>query len=207
MMKRSRLSLLLLFFLLLAGCGEGTPDEEVILGEIRSVQHFELTEMELTESFIIRGSGTTIEGIRSLSEAADYVDNLLRPGDRIGVYSFTHTAIAYLDLSRLSTDKVRVEGKKVWLTLPPVEVKLAGRSPTLEVLHERVTGTKRPITSEERKKLQDEASQRTTARLRPGSATYDLLCRRGERQATAYFSGLLHARGYEMVHIAFDRHE
>ena len=88
-----------------------------------------------------------------------------------------------------------------------MEVKLAGRSPTLEVLHERVTGTKRPITSEERKKLQDEASRRTTARLHSGSATNDLLCRRGERQATAYFSGLLHARGYEMVHIAFDRHE
>ena len=207
MMKKSRLSLLLFLFLLLAGCGEGVPDDEAILGEVRSVQHFELTEMELTESFIIRGSGTTIDGIRSLSEAADYVDNLLRPGDRIGVYSFTHTAIAYIDLRELGTDKVRVEGKKVWLTLPPVEVKLAGRSPTLEVLHERVTGTKRPITSEERKELQDEASRRTAARLRPGSATYDMLRQRGERQATAYFRGLLHSRGYEMVQIAFDRHE
>ena len=206
MMRRSRLTLLLLL-LLLAGCGEGVPDDEAILGEIRSVQHFELTEMELTESFIIRGSGTTIDGIRSLSEAADYVDNLLRPGDRIGVYSFTHTAIAYIDLSRLRIDKVEVEGKKVRLTLPPVEVKLAGRSPTLEVLHERVTGTKRPISSEERKALQDKASLRTAARLRPGSATYDMLRQRGERQATAYFSGLLHARGYEVVHIAFDRYE
>ena len=67
-MRKSRLSFLLFLFLLLVGCGEVVPDDEAILGEVRSVQHFELTEMELTESFIIRGSGTTIEGIRSLRD-------------------------------------------------------------------------------------------------------------------------------------------
>lgn len=204
----SKLLPLLLSLLMAVGCSSSTTeDKALVMSAVRSVEQLELTEMELTETFVIRGSGTTFSGIRSPKEAADYVDNLLRPGERIGVYAFTHTALALIDLSQLSEEDVQVEGRSVRVTLPPVEVKLAGRSPTLEVLHERVTGTKRPITAEERKRMQDEASRRTRQRLQKGSPTYELLRQRGERQARAYYTGMLHARGYEEVRIDFESHE
>jgi hypothetical protein len=198
--------LLLLLALLLPSCGSDRPAEEPtkVVGAIRSVAYLELAEMELTETFVIRGSGNTLESIRTVDEAAKYLDNILRPGDRVGVYSFTHTAIAYLDLSALGDEAVQAEGTSVRLTLPPVRVRLAGRSPTTTVLHERVTGSKRHITSEERKELMDEASRRTADRLRPGTTTYDLLRRRGEVQARAYYRGMLHAAGYDQVTITFD---
>lgn len=202
----SKLLPLILTLLLGVGCSSSsTGDKTLVMSAVRSVEQLELTEMELTETFVIRGSGTTFSGIRTPKEAADYVDNLLRPGERIGVYAFTHTALAFIDLSQLSDEDIRVEKKSVHMTLPPVEVKLAGRSPTLEVLHERITGTKRPITAEERKRMQDEASRRTRARLQQGSPTYTLLQQRGEKQARAYYTGMLHARGYEEVRVDFDR--
>lgn len=107
--------LVLLLTLLLPSCGTDPVAEEPtkVVGAIRSVAYLELAEMELTETFVIRGSGNTLESIRTVDEAAKYIDNLLRPGDRVGVYSYTHTAIAYLDLSALGDEAVQAEGTAV----------------------------------------------------------------------------------------------
>lgn len=206
-MKHPKSSLLILLLLLSACSGSGEdslPGEEALVGMIRSTERLELAEMELTEVLVIEGSGTTLSGVRTLDEAAKYIDNLIRPGGRIGVYAFTHTAVSYLDLSEVTPEDVTIHGQSVTLRLPPIGVILLGRSPDLEVLHERVTGTKRPISSEERKALQDEATERTRERLRPGHATGDLLRRKGAVRATAFYRGMLHSAGYEEVSIIIE---
>lgn len=53
--------------------------------------------------------------------------------------------------------------------------------------------------------MQDKASRQAVQRLQPGSVRHTDMVQRAERQAEAYFTGILHARGYEYVTINIEK--
>lgn len=192
---------------LLSGCTDGRQkDSNAVVGHLREVGKLELVEQRSEEVILISGSGESLSTIGSLDDAFTYLDDLFRVGDRVGVYSFSHYAIAYLDLTELTTDDVRIHSgaKSVHLQLPKIQVEPIGRSGQIKLLHERVTGNRRPITTEERSKIQEKATQQALERLKPGSTNYNDLVRQAKDQAKSYFTGLLRSRGYEEVTIDFD---
>lgn len=200
--------------LLLAGCStEKLPDETELFHNLQEVRKLDLLEMRTEETIIISGSPYTLQSIRSLDDAMDYLDDLLRTGNRVGVYSFANYVGAFIDLGALDEQAVRVDVKRkeVSLTLPAVQVEPLGRGTTLTKLHERVTGTRKNITNEERTALQNKASELLRRRIAPGMPLYTDLVIRAQDKARAYYTGMLHARGYEVVTVSFDqelfRHE
>lgn len=200
--------------LLLAGCStEKLPDETELFHNLREVRKLDLLEMRTEETIIISGSPYTLQSIRSLDDAMGYLDDLLRTGNRVGVYSFASYVGAFIDLGALDEQAVRVDvqRKEVSLTLPAVQVEPLGRGTTLTKLHERVTGTRKNITNEERTALQNKASELLRRRIAPGMPLYTDLVIRAQDKARAYYTGMLHARGYEVVTVSFDqelfRHE
>lgn len=200
--------------LLLVGCStEKLPDETELFHNLREVRKLDLLEMRTEETIIISGSPYTLQSIRSLDDAMGYLDDLLRTGNRVGVYSFESYVGAFIDLGALDEQAVRVDvqRKEVSLTLPAVQVEPLGRGTTLTKLHERVTGTRKNITNEERTALQNKASELLRRRIAPGMPLYTDLVIRAQDKARAYYTGMLHARGYEVVTVSFDqelfRHE
>ena len=192
----------LLFLLSLFGCSDSPKHN--LPGEIRKVAKLELAETEVERTFVIRGKewkdiGSIQEGLRNIGE-------LLKPGERIGVYSFRNFAVAYIDLTQFRDEDIKVSEKErtVTLTLPAVRVESIGRSTTINVLHERVSGSKEPIKPEEKKALQDKASAEFLESIRPGEPLYEELADKAEKKAEAFFSGLLNASGYILVKVTFE---
>lgn len=205
-MRRISLIPIGIVLLLLHACGhDNEPIREAVLNSINQVGKLELVEQRSEEVILISGSGESLSTIGSLEDTMTYLDDLLRVGHRVGVYSFSHLAIAYIDLTDLSLDDVTIDSDdRITINLPTIHVEPIGRSGEIRLLHERVTGTKRPITAEERTKVQDEASRQARERLLPGTPNHTALVRQAQEQAIAYFTGLLRSRGYEDVTIHFN---
>ena len=173
--------------------------------ELREVGKLELVEYRSEEIFVISSDQKSLESIRSFEEAANYLSSLFEIGDRIGIYSFDFYTIAYINLYNLQDSDLQYdqENKSIQLTLPPIEVEPIGRGGTLKLLHERVNGNKKSITSEERQNMQRQAVALAKQNLRPGTPKYQELVTKAQSKAQAYFTSILRARGYEEIEIRF----
>lgn len=207
-LKKSNIPGAILAFVctLFVSCSGG--EESRLSDTIRETGKLELIETEEEDTFVIRGKEW--KDIDSIEEGLRHLSELLKPGERIGVYSFRSYAVAYIDLTLFRDEDLTLseDEKTASLTLPAVQVESIGRSTTINVLHERVSGSQTQITPEEKKALQDHASALFLSDLKPGAALHDEMKRKGEEKAAAFFRGLLRANGFDRVQIAFsDRKE
>lgn len=207
-LKKSNIPGAILTFVctLFVSCSGG--EESRLSDTIRETGKLELIETEEEDTFVIRGKEW--KDIDSIEEGLRHLSELLKPGERIGVYSFRSYAVAYIDLTLFRDEDLTLseDEKTASLTLPAVQVESIGRSTTINVLHERVSGSQTQITPEEKKALQDHASALFLSDLKPGAALHDEMKRKGEEKAAAFFRGLLRANGFDRVQIAFsDREE
>lgn len=141
----------------------------------------------------------------TLEEISNYLNNLLTIGDRVGIYSFENFSIAYIDLAQFSDEDITLNPSRqsIHLHLPAIQVEPIGRSGKVRKLHERVTGMEQNITSEERRLMQNKASELAIKALAPGTQKHQDLVAQAEQKARAYFTGMLHSRGYSEVVISF----
>lgn len=203
-MRYIPLQILLLLTLLLS-CKPEEGRKVIQPNELREVGKLELIEYRSEEIFVISSDQKSLESIRSLEEVADYLNSLFEIGDRIGIYSFDFYTIAYINLYNLQDSDLQYdqENKSIQLTLPPIEVEPIGRGGTLKLLHERVNGNKKSITSEERQNMQRQAVAHAKQNIRPGTPKYQELVTKAQSKAQAYFSSILRSRGYEEIEIRF----
>lgn len=203
-MRYIPLQILLLLTLLLS-CKPEEGRKAIQPNELREVGKLELVEYRSEEIFVISSDQMSLESIRSFEEAADYLSSLFEIGDRIGIYSFDFYTIAYINLYNLQDSDLQYdqENKSIQLTLPPIEVEPIGRGGTLKLLHERVNGNKKSITSEERQNMQRQAVAHAKQNIRPGTPKYQELVTKAQSKAQAYFSSILRSRGYEEIEIRF----
>lgn len=203
-MRYIPLQILLLLTLLLS-CKPEEGRKVIQPNELREVGKLELIEYRSEEIFVISSDQKSLESIRSLEEVADYLNSLFEIGDRIGIYSFDFYTIAYINLYNLQDSDLQYdqENKSIQLTLPPIEVEPIGRGGTLKLLHERVNGNKKSITSEERQNMQRQAVAHAKQNIRPGTPKYQELVTKAQSKAQAYFSSILRSRGDEEIEIRF----
>ena len=196
---------ILLILTLLLSCKPEEGRKVIQPNELREVGKLELVEYRSEEIFVISSDQKSLESIRSLEEAADYISSLFEIGDRIGIYSFDFYTIAYINLYNLQDSDLQYdeESKSIQLTLPPIQVEPIGRGGTLKLLHERVNGNKKSITSEERQNMQRQAVSLAKRNLLPGTPKYQELVTKVQSKAQAYFTSILRARGYEEIEIRF----
>lgn len=195
----------LFMLLLMAAC---TKEEEMgapVASELHEVGKLELVEYRTEEIFIISPKEQSLKSIMTLEELSNYLSDLLTIGDRVGVYSFENYSIAYIDLTQLRDDDIHFDSstKSIQLTLPAIQIEPIGRSGNIRKLHERVSGLQGSIKSEERRQMQNEASQLAIKALAPGTPKHKELVEQAEQKARAFFTGMLHARGCKEVTITF----
>lgn len=199
------LFLILLISLLTTGCSNEEQTNAITPIELHEVGKLELVEYRSEEIFVISDKHQSITDISSLEDAAEYLNSLLQVGDRIGVYSFDFYTIAYIDLHQLEDRDILWDAtnKSIQVTLPPVEIEPIGRGGEIRLLHERVNGNKKSITSNERQNMQRQAIGLAKKNLLPGTPKYQEIVTKAQNKARAYLTGMMKARGCQEVTIRF----
>lgn len=165
------------------------PAVEVV-SELRRVNRLSLAEMSINKVGTISDSGAT--GFASLL-------NMLKVGDRIGVYSYHTYLEAYMDLDALDAADLEVyqDRRLVKLRLPAIQVRLSGRDATVTEEHYRVTGMRSTISPVERAQLKELMNTTLRQELKSTDEYGERLRANAREKAVGYFSALLQMMGYD----------
>lgn len=185
----------LFFFPILTGCGEKEHPVDVY-HRLRDVDRLELSRMTVGKVGMI--SDPVFSEANGFSGKMEALFDAMKPGVRIGVYSYDTYLVAYVDLAQLRPEDVVIdsETKTAEIHLPPVRVMTDGREPQLHEVHYRVTGMRSAITPAERAKLKSQMAAEVKKQMVGNGAATEALRESAEAKAKSWFTDLLENWGY-----------
>ncbi|MCM1369943.1 MAG: DUF4230 domain-containing protein [Candidatus Amulumruptor caecigallinarius] len=122
-------------------------------------------------------------------------------GKRIAVYSYNAYLDAYIDLSQLRESDLVFDDeiKSVTISLPPVEVEIAGRDMELKKEYENIGFFRSNLDSKERAEMKELANSSFLKEVNENPVFKRNLVGRAENAATGYFKALFEKNGYSAV--------
>ncbi len=122
-------------------------------------------------------------------------------GSRVAAYSYDIYLKAYVDLDKLDPQDIRVDDqeKTIYLTLPPVEIEVAGRSPELRKEYEHIGIFRSKPDSRERAELKEIANKDFEKEMKSNPEYIRQLRQTAERKARSWMTALGQSRGYTVV--------
>lgn len=190
--------LMILAVLAFVGCSPRKGDPTLnFYDELHSVSRLELGKMTVSKvGTITDPPPASAKGVLQKTEA---VFNSLKVGTRVGVYSYDTYFVAYIDLQRLQPGDITVdeELKKVYVSLPPIEVMTDGREVELHEEHSRVTGFRSAITPAERARLKSRMAAEVEREVAADATNRDRLKATAEAKAKKWIAEFIRQRGYE----------
>lgn len=182
----------------LSGCSHKEKDYPLeISSQLQNVSRLELARMTVGKVGMI--SDPEYKDAKSIEAKASALLNRMKIGTRLGVYSYDTYIVAYLDLSKVSSEDVEVDTETgtAYLTLPPIEIMTDGREPQLHEVHSRVTGLRSSITPSERASLKSQMAKEVKKEMSAKAGATDHLRKAAEDKARAYLTELISNWGYK----------
>lgn len=180
-MRRSFLKLLVVLPMILGACSKKpAPDHTQLFEEIRQVNRMEFASLAVTK---------TVK-----TERTDWY----KVGKRIAVYSYDTYLKAFIDLNLIAPEDLEFdeENKTVRVTLPSVQIEVAGRDMQMRKEYENVGLFRTNVSSEERAKMKEKANAELMKELQGNPEYKKKLEQTARSKARSYFESLLKNAGY-----------
>ncbi|MDE6379954.1 MAG: DUF4230 domain-containing protein [Muribaculaceae bacterium] len=180
MTKFKSFSFLLIGIFLFACSKAPAPDHTQLYEEIRQVNKMEFASIAVTK---------TVK-----TERSDWY----KVGKRIAVYSYDTHLKAYIDLNLIAPEDMEFdeENKTVRLTLPPVQIEVAGRDMQMRKEYENVGMFRSNVSSQERAKMKEKANTELMKELQGNPEYKSRLENTARQKARFYFETLFKNSGY-----------
>ena len=165
----------------LFACSEkAAPDHTQLYEEIRQVNRMEFASLAVTK---------TVK-----TERTDWY----KVGKRIAVYSYDTYLKAYIDINLLAPEDIEFdeENTTVMVTLPPIQVEIAGRDMEMKKEYENVGIFRTEITSQERARMKEKANTELKKELEGNPEYKQRLEQTARQKARSYFETLFRNAGY-----------
>ncbi|MDO4319541.1 MAG: DUF4230 domain-containing protein [Bacteroidales bacterium] len=185
---------------IVAGACTKAPDSGAIFyTELRSVDKLVLASMTITKMATI--DDIRLSEAKGIKQTADALLSKLKIGDRVAAYSYDTYLRAYIDMSELRPDDIRVDEatKCVTINLPAVRTEFAGREPGMREDHYRVTGLRSAVDARERADLKERMNTHLKQEVEEKDTFSAALMDRAKDKARRYFESLLAPAGYSAV--------
>lgn len=166
---------------LLSACGKSEHmDHTDLYEEIRYEDRMEFASMAVTK---------TVK-----TERSDWY----KIGKRIAVYSYDTYLKAYIDMNAFQPESMdfNEKDKTVKVTLPPIQIEIAGRDMVLKKEYENVGILRSEIDSKERAAMKEQANSDLKKELSGNPEYRQRLVDIAKRKARNYFENLLKDAGY-----------
>ncbi|MBP3289309.1 MAG: DUF4230 domain-containing protein [Muribaculaceae bacterium] len=173
------------------------PERIDVYQELRDVSKLQLARMTVGKVGTI--ADPEFDKAKGFMEKAEAVFDKMKIGTRIGVYSYDTYLSAYIDLSELRPEDVRVDDQTMTakVTLPPIKVEYDGRDIELREEHYRVSGLRSQITPAERASLKEQMNREVKREIASDKGFRDRVRESGRQKGISYFENLLRNWGYE----------
>ena len=189
---------------LLTGCQlldgmKETAEQRNYLSEVKSVNKLVLAQMTISKMATIDDIDLSkADGMKQM--AAGLMD-AVKVGNRKAAYSYDTYLKAYVDLSSLTPDDLKVDDatKTITLTLPPVQTEFAGRDMEIREDHYRVSGLRSEIEAKERAEIKEKMNTALKQEVEEKSEFLSRLESEARTKAVAYFKALLGSDGYNVI--------
>lgn len=200
-------AIVLLFFV--SSCNNSANETAEVYSTVHDLNELQLASATVTKIYTVRdpyyqdqeNAAANLDLIDRLQRTLHVMEHTIKIGDRVGVYGLQCTYTAFIDLSKMSPDDIKIEKingiKHVSITLPPVQVKALGNDFQTKIYHERHSGLRSGITESERTIMRKQASDQLNTELgKERSQDLDALKKAGEDKAVDFFSTMLQNLGY-----------
>ena len=180
-------------------CAEEEQRDNVLFSEVKSVDKLILARMTVSKMATIDDIPLSeAEGLKQTSAA---LLDALKLGKRKAAYSYDTYLRAYIDLSNLTPDDVKVDEstKTITLSLPPVTTEYLGRNMEIREDHYRVTGLRCEIDVDERAALKEQMNTVLKNEVKNKPMFRNKLVTEAKAKAEAYFSSMLGKDGYKVI--------
>lgn len=189
---------------LLTGCQFIDGKHEIVpkrnyLSEVKSVNKLILAQMTISKMATIDDIDLSkVEGMKQM--AAGLMD-AAKVGDRKAAYSYDTYLQAYLDLSTLTPDDIKVDEatKTITLNLPAVQTEFAGRDMEIREDHYRVSGLRSHIDPKERAEIKEQMNTALKKEVEENSEFRSRLETEARAKADTYFKSILGTDGYNLI--------
>lgn len=171
----------------------------MLFSEVKSVDKLILARMTVSKMATIDDIPLSeAEGLKQTSAA---LLDALKLGKRKAAYSYDTYLRAYIDLSNLTPDDVKVDEstKTITLSLPPVTTEYLGRNMEIREDHYRVTGLRSEIDVDERAALKEQMNTVLKNEVKNKPMFRNKLVTEAKAKAEAYFSSMLSKDGYKVI--------
>ncbi len=185
--------------LMLSACTKQTRADYNYVDELRSVNKLVLAQMTVSKMATI--DDLPLDDARGIKQTAAAMLDIIKIGNRKAAYSYDTYLRAYVDMSQLSPDDVRVDhdARTVSITLPPIETEFEGRDITVKEDHYRVTGLRSNIDQYERAEMKEMMNASLKNEVESNPEFRRRLIREAQAKARAYFEAIADNEGYTVI--------
>lgn len=197
-MKHTLLILLMAVMGAAAGCSKQDPST-AFYTRLHSANKLVFASMSISKMATI--DDLDFEDAKGIRQKTDALLSSLKIGKRKAAYSYDTYLRAYIDLSELTPDDVKIDdaAKTVTVTLPAVKTEFAGRDLGLREDHYRVTGLRSDINAQERAQIKERMNTHLKAEVEGDDTFRAVLTEQARNKARSYFENLLSDSGYVPV--------
>lgn len=197
-MKYKFLFIIVAVLLAVSGCRKENP-EAVFYNRLHSSNRIVFAGMTISKMATI--DDIKFEDAHGMKQKTDALLASLKVGKRKAAYSYDTYMRAFIDLSALTPDDIKVDeaAKRVTITLPPVQTEFAGRDFGLREDHYRVTGLRSNINAKERAEIKERMNEHLKQEVENNETFKAVLTEKAQSKARSYFESLIAESGYTPI--------
>lgn len=189
--------------LFVASCNKQDVAQEVqaqaprdYYSEVKSLNKLVLAQMTISKMATIDDIDLTKAS--GMKQTALGMLDAMKIGNRKAAYSYNTYLRAYIDLSQLMPEAVKVDEstKTITLTLPEIQTEFAGRDVTMREEHYRVSGMRSKISEKERAEIKEKMNTALKQEVEERSEFRTKLTAEAKGKCESYFKALLGNEGY-----------